>query len=192
MRASFFFIALPFRLLLACFASLIWVGNNLSVADPAAEAPRRPPLKVTVEPTKTKVQLRETFKVVLRVVNVTAVPQHIRVMNCSWREHWQISNPQVSYIGLACAKNFAVDETIAAGAAYSKELEMLVLTPAECRIDAENNHRSTPALKSLISEGPLTFKMGFTPIGGPQTYWSDEIKIEVVPPISGSTTPKPK
>jgi len=182
MRDFSFFVPPAFRSLLACFASLFWVAHGLAAADPAADTPGRQPFKVTAEPTKAKVRLNEKFKVVLRVVNVTDTPQRIRVMNCSWDEHWQTSHPQVAPVGWDCAKNFAVDETIAPGAAYAKELEMLVMTPAECRALAATNPKSTQAPGNLLSEGPLSFKMGFTPIGSAQTFWSEEIKIEVVPP----------
>ena len=172
---------LPFRSLLACFASLFWLGHGLSAADPATDAPREQPFKVTAEPTKTKVRFNETFKLVLRVVNVTDTPQHIRVMNCSWDEHWQSSNPQILHAQWPCTKNFAVDETIVPGAAYSRELEIQVMTPAECRANAASNPKSTQALGNLISEGLLAYKMGFSSIGSTQIYWSNEIKIEIVP-----------
>ena len=182
MRAFSFFISFSFRPLLACFASLFCLGYSLSAVDPATDAPRQQFFKVTAEPTKAKVRFNETFKVVLRVANVTDTPQHIRVMNCSWYEHWQASNPQVLHVRWVCSKNFPVDETIAPGAAYARELEAQVMTSAECRAFAASNPKSTQVLDNLTSTGPLSFKMGFTPIGSTQTYWSNEVKIEVVPP----------
>lgn len=181
MRAFSFFTLSSSRPLLACFASLLWSGYSLSAADPATDAPSGQRFQVTAEPAKTKVRLHEVFKVALRVVNVTETPQLIRVMNCSWPDHWRASNPQVMNHGWDCSKNFPVDETIAPGAAYAKELEVVVCTPAECQVAVASNQRTNPALKNLVSAGPLSFKMGFTPIGSTQIYWSDEIKIEIVP-----------
>ena len=119
-------------------------------------------LRVVVKPSKTEVHVKEAFKVALRVENPTTTNQAIRVMNCSWYDHWQASNPQISWIGWDCPKNFAISVKIPPGDAYTNELEMLVPEP--------------------IGQKTLSFRMGFTPIGSPVTFWSAEVTIHVHPP----------
>ncbi len=80
-------------------------------------------------------------------------------MNCSWDQHWQSSNPAVSWVGWGCAKNFAVNVKLAPGSAYTNQMEMLVPQPTE--------------------EKKLSFRMGFTPLESTNTLWSNEVTIKV-------------
>jgi hypothetical protein len=116
-------------------------------------------LRVVVIPSKTEVRIKETFKVALRVENPTTTNQTVRVMSCSWDEEWKSSNTNISWLGWDCTKNNIRSIEIPPGGAYTNELEMLIPKP--------------------IPEKMITFRMGFTPIGGQQTFWSDEVKLSI-------------
>jgi hypothetical protein len=88
--------------------------------------------------------------------------QTVRVMNCSWQDEWKSSNPKIPWGGAVCSKNFAVDVEIPPGGAYTNEARILIY--------------------DLIPDKELSFHMGFTPIGSGKTYWSDEVKLKILPP----------
>ena len=136
--------------------ALIWTGIFWSISTNAADTNT---LRVVVIPSKTEVQVKETFKVALRVENPTATNQIVRVWSCSWDEEWKSSNTNIYFGGWVCTKNAAYDLTIPPGGAYTNELEMLIPEP--------------------ISEKTLSFRMGFTPIDSQQTFWSGEVKLNV-------------
>jgi RNA polymerase sigma factor (sigma-70 family) len=142
-------------------------GRGDGLEKPAAKGEERPKaakgdekdlLTVTAVPQKVQVRVEEPFDVRLRVVNSSRSTQSLRVMNCSWDEHWKSSNGQVSWVGWNCAKNFAVTEKLEPGEVYEKTLPML-----------------------LLAGGPqrkVSFRMGFTPIGSKRTYWSNEVTVQ--------------
>ena len=68
----------------------------------------KPTLTVMVKPDRQKVRANATFELKLRVVNSSSSPQSIRVMNCSWDEHWKSSNAMVTWQSWDCTKNFEV------------------------------------------------------------------------------------
>lgn len=130
--------------------------------DPVVRPPPTKSLRVVVKPLKTKVRVKEPFKVTLRVENPTTTNQTMRVMNCSWYDEWQTSNTNITWISWGCGKNFAMSVEIPPGGAYTNQLEMLIPEP--------------------ISKKTLSFRMGFTPIGSKKTFWSDEIRLTILPP----------
>jgi hypothetical protein len=130
----------------------LWSMN--SVADTNS-------LRVVVIPSKTEVHLKEKFKVALRVENPTTTNQTVRMMNCSWNEEWKTSNTNISWLGWDCIKNNIRSVEIPSGGAYTNELEMLIPEP--------------------ISEKTLSFRMGFTSIDSKQTFWSEDIQLNIIP-----------
>jgi RNA polymerase sigma factor (sigma-70 family) len=124
-------------------------------------AEKAEPLAVTVKPRTNILRVKVPFTVDLRVANTSDAAQTFRVMNCSWYEHWKSSNGRVSWLGWPCTRNFAVTVTLEPGQAYERTLEMLLL-------DGE-----------LLEE--VSFRMGFTPIGGKQTYRSNALTLPVEP-----------
>jgi hypothetical protein len=118
-------------------------------------------LRVVAIASTNEVRVAEPFKVALRVENRTKTNQTIRVMNCSWDEHWRSSHPAVSWIGRSCSKNFAVDVKLATDGAYTNQLEMFV---------------TEGAVNPKVS-----FRMGFTPINETNTFWSDVVLMTVKP-----------
>ena len=119
-------------------------------------------LRVVVIPSKTEVHVKEKFKVALRVENLATTNQTVRVMSCSWDEEWKTSNTNISWIGWVCTRNGLVNVEIPPSGAYTNELEMLIPEP--------------------ISEKTFSFRMGFTPIDSKQTFWSNEVKLKILPP----------
>ena len=98
------------------------------------------------------------FKVALRVENTSTTNQTVRVMNCSWDAEWEISNPSIAFRGGICTKNVDYQFVIPPGSAYTNEADLCVAAP--------------------VPGSALTFRVGFTPIGGPGTSWSDELRVE--------------
>lgn len=127
-----------------------------------------PPLLFRVDaiPSKTEVRVNEPFKVALRVENTTSSNQTVRVMSCSWLDEWQFSNTNVIPNPWNCTRNFPVDVSIPPGGAHTNELEM--------RVDPS------------FSGQTLSFRMGFTPIGSPTTFWSDDVALKIMPTATGA------
>ena len=119
-------------------------------------------LQVVVIPSKTEVHVKEKFKVALRVENPAATNQTVRVWSCSGEEEWKTSNTNISWFGWDCTKNNIHSVEIPSGGAYTNELEMFISEP--------------------ISENTLSFRMGFTPIDSKKTFWSNEVKLKILPP----------
>jgi uncharacterized protein (TIGR03067 family) len=134
-------------------------NNTLMILQRFVEPDKENALTVTIKPQKKQVRAKEPFDVDLRVVNLSKSPQSFRVMNCSWYEHWKSSNGRVSWQGWDCAENAAVTVKLDPGEAYEKTLPMLLL-----------------AGKPLEK---VSFKVGFTPIGSKQTYWSNEVTVQI-------------
>ena len=140
---------------------LLLAGMTIVFGSAVTAAPP-PPLRAVVTPSTNEVRFRETFDVALRVENQSATNQTIRVMNCSWEEHWKSSNTNVSSRGWACTKNFPVNVDIPPGGAYTNKMQMLIY--------------------NLIPDKELSFSMGFTAIGSGKTLWSNKVKLRVLPP----------
>jgi hypothetical protein len=150
-----------------CLA-LILSGGFANAADTNS-------LQVVVIPSKTEVHVKEKFKVALRVENLTTTNQTVRVWSCSWYDDWKTSNTNISLVFWDCTRNFPENVDVPPGGAYTNELEMLIPEP--------------------ISEKTLSFRMGFTPIDSKQTFpfpigqidskqtfWSNEVKLKILPP----------
>jgi len=143
--------------------AVLAIGIRIALADSVleSEGDNAQVLRVAVKPSKTRVRIKEPFKVQLLVENRTPAIQHVRMMNCSWYDCWKTSNQQILFGGWDCDKNFAVTVDIVPGGAWTNELDMYIPKP--------------------ISQDKLSFKMGFAPIGSPKTYWSDSVDIEILP-----------
>ena len=145
--------------LLLCLSLVLSGGLLMAFSTNAADTNS---LRVVVIPSKTEVRVKETFKVALRVENPTTTNQTVRVWSCSWDEEWKTSNTNISWLGWDCEKNNIHSVEIPSGGAYTNELEMLISEP--------------------ISEKTLSFRMGFTPIDSKKTFWSNEVKLKILPP----------
>jgi len=135
--------------------ALVLIGVFANAADTNS-------LRVVIIPSKTDVRVREPFGLALRVENPTRTNQTVRVMGCSWYEEWQSSNTNINLVGWPCWANGPVDVEIHTGGAYTNEASMLVY--------------------NLIPDKELSFRMGFTPMGSKETYWSNEVKLHILPP----------
>jgi hypothetical protein len=145
-----------FKVFLALISSC-WLVISIN----AAERKQTLALRVVVEPSKTAVRFNEHFKVVLRVVNPTKTKQTLRVMNCSWLDHWKMVG-SLSCVQWDCSKNSEIPVEIPPGGAYTNEAEMYLSEP--------------------IGQTRFSFRMGFTPIGSKKTFWSKDIEMKVIPP----------
>lgn len=130
--------------------------------DSASAMPPPPQFWVEARPSKTEVRVNEPFEIALQVDNTTSSNQTVRIMSCSWYDEWQISNTNVIPKLWVCTMNFAIDVTIPPGGAYTNEMEMSV--------------------GASFSGETLSFRMGFTPIGSPKTFWSDEVTLKILSP----------
>ncbi len=128
-------------------------------APNAAEGAKENMLAVTIKPQKSRIRASEPFKVDLRVVNSSKSLQSFRAMIGSWHRHWFTSNERVLVSAWPGSEDEAIEVTLAPGEADEKTLPMIIL-----------------AGKSLDKE---SFKLGFTPIGSKQTFWSNEVTVEV-------------
>lgn len=135
---------------------------TLLAASDLVLAQQAPALRVVAIPSTNSVRLREPFKMAVRVENATGTNQTIGVMTCSWFDEWQVSNTNVTWVGWDCTKNNS---------------HVLVIPP---RGAYTNN--GTMMIYNLIADKELSFRMGFTSIVSTQTFWSGEVKLQILPP----------
>lgn len=117
------------------------------------------PLSVTVKPQKDRIRLDEHFKVSVRVVNTSRSRQSFQVANGSWEMHWKSSNDRVHWVPRAVFRNFFETVNLDPGQAYEQTGDML-MAPGK-------------------PQKEVVFKMGFTPRGSTQTYWSNKVTVHI-------------
>lgn len=117
-------------------------------------------LSIRVKPQQTKIRVGHPFNLTLLVANTYRNPHSFQVMSCSWNDQWKSSDPRLFSMGWPCKANFPRTITLASGATYQRILPM--------------------SLANGVVPGPISFAMGFTPIGSKQTYWSRPITLEVI------------
>ena len=144
--------------LILCLA-LVLSGIVTAFSTSAAD---KDSLRVVVIPSEAEVRVREPFSLAFRVENPTKTNQTVRMMGCSWDEEWQSSNTNIILAGWPCWANGPVDVEIHPGGAYTNEAPMCIY--------------------DLITNKELSFRMGFTSMGSKQTYWSNEVKLHILPP----------
>lgn len=140
---------------------LLAVSTTRADEKPNAEDSKENSLTVTIKLQTNIIGNNVPFTAQLSVVNSSKSTQSFRVMNCSWNEHWKSSNKQVYWLEWECTKNFEVTESLKPGEAYERSLSMLLVTEKP--------------------QARVSFKMGFTPAGSKQTYWSNEVTLRVEP-----------
>lgn len=149
-------------------AAILFAGP-LFAADPATNRVVEP-FTVTATPLKLYVKSNEVFKVSLKIANPTAKPQTIYLWSCNWDWNWKSSNPSVVIPGWGCRENVPLVSEMKPGSAYERDVEMVIRGP--------------------VTPGLVKFRMGLTPIDprskdssarflGSQTYWSNEVVIEL-------------
>lgn len=116
------------------------------------------PLAVTIKPATVTWKATAPVEVVLEVSNTSKTSQSIKVMNCSWADHWASSDPTLTWSPWGCDKNFAAPIDLAPGASRTWTLSMFATAAAKL--------------------GPHTLKLSFTPEGGARR-WSNEVAISV-------------
>jgi hypothetical protein len=139
---------------------VLWLAMGHRVSAQQGQA--LPALRVFASPSTNAVRVREPFKMALRVGNPTGTNQTIGVMTCSWEDEWQCSDTNVSWIGWDCTRNNSHTVIIPPGGAYTNEATMMIY--------------------NLIPDKELSFRMGFTSMGSTQTWWSGEVKLDILPP----------
>ena len=148
----------------------LWSGS--AEAKPALVKVSTPPegLTVTAKSQKNLVRANQDFKVDLRVVNSSKSPQFVRVMRGSSWQHWQSSNKPVSVVGLPGSEAFEETVKLEPDDAYEKTLWV--------------------RLGDAKPQEKVSFKLGFTPIGSKQTFWSNEVTVEVDPDKKPAPLPR--
>jgi len=124
-----------------------------------AKAAAQRPLAVTITIEKDAVRVYEQFKVQVRVVNASRTTQSFQVMNGSWEVHWKCSNYQVHWVPRPVFRNFLETVKLEPGQAYEKTGSMFI-PPGQL-------------------PKAVTFKLGFIPQDGKETYWSNEVTLRV-------------
>jgi RNA polymerase sigma factor (sigma-70 family) len=135
---------------------------------------------VTIWTEKTRVEVGELFEVKLRVVNSSEAPLSFVVMNGSWDDHWQSSNPRIDCNrGIVRTKNFPVTVQLEPGEAYEQTMHLSV------------GAKGTPKTESFRMGFTPSFRWGLplpfdrelgtvevkTPPKAVKTYWSNEVVL---------------
>lgn len=171
--------------LLALAGGIIVFANQTFAADATANSVSQTnepsPFTIIVSPEKSRVHIKEVFKVELEVKNISNTNQSFAVMSCSWMEHWRSDNGQIgTWPGWACIANAPIKIELASGESWKKELKMWIPEP--------------------VSTNRVSFRMSFTPLPfevvpphvengkyvwqkkkGVKTYWSSESSININP-----------
>ena len=128
-----------------------------------ADADKEQPLTVTIKPEKDRIRVNEPFEVDFLVVNSSKASQSFQVWSFS-DDQWKSSNERVSC--KEWVKQYMFNESpqitkvkLAPGEVYKKTWVMLVLA-------------GKPQEK-------VSFKISFTPRGSKQTFWSNEVTLQV-------------
>jgi hypothetical protein len=145
--------------LILCLA-LVLTSGLFGCSTTDRHRPDTNSLKVVVKPEKTQVHVGEHFNLALRVENTATTNQYVRVMSCSWWQQWQPSNPSIFFDTEDCTWNAPMSLKIPAGGAITFDLKVSV--------------------SELVSR-KFSFQMGFTPIGSKETFWSDDVKLKILP-----------
>lgn len=124
-------------------------------------------LLFSVEPEKTDVQVKENFKVFLRLMNppggeANPMPttQTIHVMSCSWYDQLNLQGPAgSSCVTWACRKNTENAVKLLPGDVWTNELEMCLTEP--------------------LDQKKFSFQLGFKPIGSTNTFWSKKVEMKI-------------
>jgi RNA polymerase sigma factor (sigma-70 family) len=119
----------------------------------------RSPFRVTVDLQRKPVRVKQPFKVSVQVVNSSQSRQSFQVANGNWEMHWKPSNDRVYWVPRAVFRNFIETVNLDPGQAYQKTGYM-VIAPEK-------------------PQKEVTFKLGFTPAASKQTYWSDEVTLQI-------------
>ena len=106
-----------------------------------------------------EIRVNQRFKVSVSVVNSSQSRQSFRVTNGSWEMHWTCSNERVHWFPQPVTRNFIETVTLEPGKAYQQTGSM-ILVPGK-------------------PQKEVTFKLGFTPEGSKETYWSKEVTLQV-------------
>jgi len=127
-------------------------------------------LQITATPTHFKVSPNQTFFAEVGVKNISKNIQHIRVMSCSWDQHWMPNIQQISVVPSICTRNVATTIELKPNDAYVRKINLVV---------------------SKGSKTPLRFKVGFSPLGSIDKAWSNEMSVAVSnAAASGESAPK--
>ena len=122
-----------------------------------AEADKEQPLTVTIKLQKDRIRVNKQFLVDLRVVKSPKSTESFEYMSGSWYKHWQSSNKRVSWRIWDYSKDGPWELT--PGRPFESALSMI--------------------LANGKPQEKVTFKMGFTPLGSKQTFWSNEVTLQV-------------
>lgn len=117
------------------------------------------PFTVRAEPRRLIVRPGESFEVRLQVINSTQSTRSFQVFNGSWMSHWEANDPRVEFPNYTFGRNYLETKTVEPGKAYEKKISL--------------------KLESTKPGETFTFVMGFTPDKSQQTYWSNEIVLQV-------------
>lgn len=82
------------------------------------------PLRVEIKPAATTWKREQKIDVALVVTNPAKQPQTMKVMTCSWGDHWQSSDRELGWIGWPCDENGAGSITLEPGKSRAWKLEM--------------------------------------------------------------------
>ena len=112
-----------------------------------------------VKPERARIRVSQPFKVSVSVVNSSQSRQSFRVANGSWEMHWTCSNERIHWVPRAVFRNFIETVTLEPGNAYQQTGSM-ILVPGK-------------------PQKEVAFKLGFTPEGSKETYWSKEVILQI-------------
>ncbi|MGA9779159.1 MAG: hypothetical protein WBS33_12890 [Verrucomicrobiia bacterium] len=127
-----------------------------------AQGEQSPLFRVVAIPSLKSVHTNESLSIALRVENLAKTNQLLHTGSQDSQWDWQVDNPDICLTyGPVPTANFPIVINIPPGGEYTNEMGAAICKP--------------------ISAKTLTFRMGFTPRGDKQTFWSNKVLIKIIP-----------
>jgi hypothetical protein len=106
------------------------------------------PLRIDVKPATTTWKTNQHIPVELVVSNPAKTAQSMKVMLCSWEDHWKSSDAALTWEPWGCDKNYAADVTLAPGKSRTWKLEMFATAPGQHSLEMTFTPEGLAASKS--------------------------------------------
>jgi hypothetical protein len=130
----------------------------------AATAGAAPTLQAIAEAEYTEVHPQTVFEVTLTLRNITALPEKIKVPDCSWDRDWKSSDHRVTWDPWDCDEDSVETVEIPPHKTY--------VFPATLKMYVD---------ASPDKESNITFRMGFRTTAFGERVWSNPITLDVIP-----------
>lgn len=106
------------------------------------------PLQIEVKPATLTWQVKQKVDVELVVTNPAKTAQSMKVMLCSWEDHWKSTDAVLTWERWGCDKNYPADVRLEPGKSRTWKLEMFATAPGTHSLEMTFTPEGVAASKS--------------------------------------------